>query len=170
MNVSERITRWFHTPEYDHVSPYQTVVAAVAIFVAELRTRGLVVSVSYKIFHDAMCELVCRLYMIHLRNTRGWISNPRRTFPKPPKWNDQIESIWQMYCIEQFGDVFWTKVWKSLSGDLWESELPRWRLEFEVIAPFYIMRNLNALVASKMLCLESNGDYVAPEDHEEMDD
>jgi hypothetical protein len=166
--LSERITQWFHTPEEDHVTPYQTVRYTVSAFIASLTSRRLVLSVPYKIFHDAACELVCRLYIV--RHRSKWISNPRRTFPEPSQWSDALEAIWQEHCATAlFGDGFWAGFWGPCT-DLWEGDLPHWRSQFESIAPFYVMRSLEVLKSANLLYLESNGEYVAPEDHEESDD
>ena len=169
MNVrlSERITLWFHTPDYDHVTPYETVRDAASGFARSLNSRRLALAVPYKIFHDAACELVCRLYIVRYRSK--WISNPQRTFPAPPQWSGAIEAIWTEYCATTFGEDFWSGFWGP-TRDLWEGDLPHWRSQFESIAPFYVMRSLEVLTSANLLCLESNGEYVAPEDHEEADD
>jgi len=165
--LSEQITHWFHTPEYDHVTPYETVREAVDAFVGCLARHRLGLSVVYKVFHNAACELVCSLYRV--RNRTKWISNPQRTFPMPSKWSDAIDTIWQEYCANLLNDAFWGRFWGKQT-DLWESELPHWRSQFESIAPFYIMRNMEALVRENLLVQESNGEYVAPEDHEDAED
>lgn len=165
--LSDRITKWFHTPEEDHVTPYETVRDTAAAFAASLAGRRVALSVQYKIFHDAACELVCRLYID--RHRSKWVSNPQRTFPAPPQWSDAIETIWQEHCATLFGEAYWAGFWGPHT-DLWEGDLPHWRSQFESIAPFYVMRSMEALKSANLLCLESNGEYVAPEDHEDSDD
>lgn len=162
---SEIVTKWFHTTRGDG-TPAESVLLVMNLFLETLKSKNLAIAVPEKQFRQIICEATCTLKLFSLNGYE--LSNPRRRFRQPPGWNDEIESYWQEFVhFHLCNDAFWNLFWKRIPVVEWEDYLPKWRSTLQTILPFYILRDINVLMAYGYLVENDEGEFVSNEDYEE---
>jgi len=163
--MSSNITNWFHNFGTDDMTPALSVRYVADMFLDVLKTKGMTISIPEKQFRKALCEATCSLKLATLQNRI--LSDPLRTFPKPPKWNRDLEVLWNDWLNSRMLTYdFWISFWNRVRVSVWEDTLPTWRSTLQTILPFYIQRDTSFLVSEGLIVEEDDGVFVSIDDYE----
>ncbi len=168
--LSRSVTNWFHTIKYDSFSPEVTITMFSDEFLELCRRLKLHLSCSHKEFRKNMCEAICVMYIAH-RQDKSW-TGPNSSPPRPSKWTPQHEMVWKDLLTQKyFTYEAWQYLWDQIPQAQWESNVPRWRTTFELIAIHYIAYRSDIMVdcyigedTESVLSLEDNS--ISNEDYE----
>ncbi len=160
-NPSVYLTQWFHTSVYDERTPAQSAQLVSDLFLDILHTKHLSLSVSESQFRRLVCEATCSLRRF------SELSNPRRKFPRPLGWNEEIESYWnECLHVHIVSDAFWDSFWVRIPRSAWEDSLPTWRATLQSILPMYIRRDIDVLVFYEYIVENDEGEFISNEDYD----
>ncbi len=84
-----------------------------------------------------MCEFLCTLYVARKRHIdwRGPLSEPIR----PAGWTRANEMEWEEYlAMNVFTDEVWAGFWSKIPETLWETRVPDWRFQIQMIVFHYV--------------------------------
>jgi len=156
--ISEKITNWFHKKTANNMAPSFIVAIVHAKFINFCKSKGLNLAVSSEQLKESLSEATCVMYYAKLVN-KGW-DGPHRDVKIPPSWTDEYEKIWLEYLDNYlFTDDYWDIFWKTFYVDSCENDIPRWRINMQIILPQYVLREI-AVLKSGNVILDQAHSYI----------
>jgi hypothetical protein len=141
--VSDKITTWFHKKGEGNISAAHTVAVVQSKFVNFCKSKNLNLAVSQSQLKESLSEATCVMYYGELVN-KTWVG-PKRDFTVPQNWTKDYEKQWEEYLNYVFTDDYWDKFWRTISFGSFEGDVPRWRVNMQLILPKYILRESEIL-------------------------
>jgi len=149
-------------------SPRDTVTNVCQFFYEDVKLKGYAMSVARERFMRIMYEGMCTLYDQHMKNEMQNLSPAQYSFPCPPGWSPETESIWLDYLHCRVFDLdYWDAFWGCFKECDWEEAVHSWRAEFQALMPLYIYRTFSPLVAEGLITLPDDSPPDSSEDEHE---
>lgn len=138
--INNHVDKWFHAPRLDGQSPETTVKYVCDLFLTHCKRLGVSLVCPESQFRQNICEATCVMYLAHKQNTHWY--GPHSRPIRPQGWTSTDESKWMEYLrFNCFTFALWQSMWDILGTTMWESVLPNWRNNMEIILLHYLVAN-----------------------------
>lgn len=138
--INQHVNQWFRRVGNDEWSPALTIKEFSDRFLEYLKWKKLSLACRESEFRKNMCEFICTAYVAKKQDTTwtGPLSEPMR----PSGWTQRHENEWEEYLsIYVFTDEVWAGFWSYIPETLWESRVPDWRFQIQMIVFHYVQVN-----------------------------
>ncbi len=135
--IRQHVNQWFTRVGKDEWSPALLIKEFNDRFLNYLKWKHLNLTVQENEFRRTMCEFLCTMYVARKQQQqwRGPLSDPVR----PTGWTQTHEMEWEEYLsINVFTDEVWAGFWSMIPEALWESRVPDWRFQIQLVVFHYI--------------------------------
>jgi hypothetical protein len=167
--MARELNTWFQTPQGDEYSPAMSITELRTLIQDHVGNYGVSLNCKKEEFSKHLCEALCIWYSKSNNNRKSHrvleVVGPRRVFPRPKGWTDELERLWTEYVQWKiFGYEEWDTLWSALKQRDWEQEAPGWRGFFQSFLPIYLKPDPQRLVDEGFLFQEGT-EWVLAEDH-----
>ena len=165
--MARELNEWFQTPHGDGHAPANSITELRTLIQDHVGNYRVSLNCKVEEFSKHLCEALCVWYSKSKSKSERALEvvGPKRTFPRPKGWTDELERLWNEYVQwDIFGYEEWDALWSALKQRDWEDEVPNWRSFFQSFLHIYLKPDPQRLVEEGFLFQEGT-EWVLAEDH-----
>jgi hypothetical protein len=160
-----KIDLWFHTEDYDDITPADTVSAVADDILIQLKSTGFELAYSNQKFRVLLCEFICTLY--HASLTEKNVSGPHTAPKLPESWTDEIYMTWIDYLhYSVFTESFWEDFWTHIPTCKGLQNIRNWEAEIQALIPYLMRPDHEQMITEGLLFEDNAGNVITAEDYD----